>query len=51
MTKVIEVVAAVNDFIDTWQRHSAVIVTIFGERDISELAGIIEFLKGIFMRK
>jgi len=51
MTKVREVVAAVNDFIDTWQRHSAVIVTIFGERDISELAGIIEFLKGIFMRK
>ena len=51
MTKVREVVAAVNDFIDTWQRHSAVIVTIFGDKDISELAGIIEFLKGIFMRK
>ena len=51
MTKVREVVAAANDFIDTWQRHSAVIVTIFGDKDISELAGIIEFLKGIFMRK
>ena len=51
MTKVKEVAAAVNDFIDTWQRNSAVIVTIFGERDISELTGILEFLKGIFMRK
>ena len=51
MTKVREVIAAANDFIDTWQRHSAVIVTIFGDKDISELAGIIEFLKGIFMRK
>ena len=51
MTKVKEVASAINDFIDTWQRNSAVIVTIFGERDISELAGIIEFLKGIFMRK
>lgn len=51
MTKVKEVVSAVNDFIDTWQRHSAVIVTIFGEKDVSEIAGIVDFLKGIFVRK
>lgn len=51
MTKVREVVAAVNDFIDTWQRHSAVIVTIFGDKDVSEIAGIVDFIKGIFVRK
>ena len=51
MTKVFEVINAVNDFIDTWQKHSAVIVTLIGNKDITEISGYIDFIKGLLVRK
>ena len=51
MTKVREVIAAANDFIDTWQRHSAVITTLIGDKDISEIGGYFELIKGFLFRK
>ena len=49
--KIRELIAAVNDFVDTWQRHSAVIATIFGERDVDDIKPIIDIIKGFLGRK
>ena len=48
MVKIREVAQMINDFIDTWQKNSAIIVTLFGDKDTQDIKPVIDFIKGVF---